>query len=95
MITEDQDKTRKVARSVLRDILNGTYARGKRVPTEREMARLTGASRITVRRAFARLQAAGIPTLHPWFSFRARCGMKVSIGLAKLSILRTDASVHI
>lgn len=54
------NKTHAVARDVLRMILKGEYSPGERIPAERDMARRAGISRVTVRRAYAELQEAGI-----------------------------------
>jgi DNA-binding LacI/PurR family transcriptional regulator len=54
------DKTSSVRNTVFRAILHGSYQPGSRVPPEREMARLTETSRVTVRRAYDALHAAGI-----------------------------------
>ena len=54
------NKTRTVARDVLRMILRGTYSPGDRIPAERDMARRGGVSRVTVRRAYDELEKAGI-----------------------------------
>ncbi len=53
-------KTEVVRNSVFRAILRGEYGPGDRIPTEREMETLTDTSRITVRRAYAELEKAGI-----------------------------------
>ena len=50
---------------VVNGLLSGEYKPGERLPAEREFARLAGCSRITVRRAFARLESAGIITRSP------------------------------
>lgn len=51
-------------------IVDGSYAPGKRVPSESELGRQFGASRITVRQALAELQKEGlIYTLHGKGSF--------------------------
>ncbi len=52
--------TEKIRQQILSDILRGRYAPGDRLPTERETAMQAGCSRVTVRRAFAQLQNAGI-----------------------------------
>jgi DNA-binding FadR family transcriptional regulator len=41
-------------------ILSGRYVRGDRLPTEREMARQFGVSRVTIRDALRALEAAGL-----------------------------------
>ena len=55
-----KDKTREVTESILRMLLDGDYSPGQMIPAEREMARRSGISRVTVRRAYAELQASGI-----------------------------------
>jgi DNA-binding LacI/PurR family transcriptional regulator len=57
--------TEKVRRKVVDEILAGKYSLGDKLPTEREMALITGTSRITVRRAYAQLEKAGIITRRP------------------------------
>ena len=57
--------TEKVRRKVLDEIISAKYSLGDRIPTEREMAVETGTSRITVRRAYAQLERAGIITRRP------------------------------
>ena len=56
------NKTRQMTSKVLGMILDGTHGPGDRIPTEREMAEGTGMSRVTVRRAYAKLAAAGVLT---------------------------------
>ncbi|MBN1257627.1 MAG: GntR family transcriptional regulator [Planctomycetes bacterium] len=53
-------KTDAIQEKVFSAILHGEYTPGDRIPGEREMAELTGTSRITVRRAYARLEETGI-----------------------------------
>ena len=44
----------------MRMLLGGAYSPGQLIPSEREMALRSGISRVTVRRAYAELQASGI-----------------------------------
>ena len=53
-------KTESLRQDIFRSILRGDYAPGGFLPPERDMAAQTGTSRITVRRAYAALEAAGI-----------------------------------
>jgi len=53
-------RTEEVRSLVFRAILRGDYGPGDLIPTEREMASTTGTSRVTVRRAYAELEAAGV-----------------------------------
>jgi DNA-binding LacI/PurR family transcriptional regulator len=53
-------KTESVRSRVFQAILRGDYGPGDRIPAEREMARLAGTSRVTVRRAYAELERSGI-----------------------------------
>jgi len=55
-----ENKTEKVRSRVFRAILQGDFRPGDRIPPERRMAELTGTSRITVRRAYAALERAGV-----------------------------------
>jgi len=55
-----QTKTDHVRDRVFRAVLRGDYGPGGKIPTERDMARIAGASRVTVRRAYAELGGAGI-----------------------------------
>ncbi len=57
--------TEKLRRKIVEEILEGNYSLGDKLPTERELAATTGASRITVRRAYAQLEKAGIITRKP------------------------------
>lgn len=59
------DLTEQVRMRVVNGLLSGEYMPGDRLPAERDFARLSGCSRITVRRAFARLETAGIITRSP------------------------------
>ena len=52
--------TEQVRETLAEEILAGKYAPGDRLPSEREYAEQTGTSRVTVRRAYAQLEAAGI-----------------------------------
>lgn len=70
--SDASDKTGQVREHVFRAILQGEYALGERIPTEREMARGIGVSRVTVRRAYGELAAAGI------VERRRRCGTTVA-----------------
>jgi len=58
----ENNLTEHVRRLIIRRILEGEYAPGSRLPTEREMALATDTSRITVRRAYEQLEEAGIIT---------------------------------
>lgn len=60
-----ETKTEQVRSQVFRAILQGHYTPGSKIPPEREMAQLTGTSRITVRRAYAELEQSGILERHP------------------------------
>jgi DNA-binding LacI/PurR family transcriptional regulator len=53
-------KTESVRSRVFGAILRGDYGPGDRIPAEREMAETTRTSRVTVRRAYAELEAAGV-----------------------------------
>ena len=53
-------KTEQVRDQVFRAVLQGDYKPGDKLPPERDMARSTATSRITVRRAYAELAGAGI-----------------------------------
>lgn len=53
-------KTEQLRAAVFAQILRGEYQPGARLPTERDMAQLTKMSRVTVRRAYAELEQAGI-----------------------------------
>lgn len=55
-----QTKTERVRDQVFRAVLEGDYKPGDKLPPERDMARFTRTSRITVRRAYAELEKAGI-----------------------------------
>lgn len=57
--------TEKVRRKIVDEIIAGKYSLGRKIPTEREMAVESGTSRITVRRAYAQLERAGIITRRP------------------------------
>lgn len=59
------DLTEQVRMRVVDGLLSGTCRPGERLPSEREFALQARCSRITVRRAFARLEAAGIITRSP------------------------------
>lgn len=54
------DKTRGLVDMLLRGILEGRYGVGNTIPSEREMARQVGVSRVTVRRAYAQLERASV-----------------------------------
>ena len=53
-------KTEQVRDGVLRAVLHGDFKPGDKLPPERDMARSTRTSRITVRRAYEEMEAAGI-----------------------------------
>ncbi len=54
------NKTDSIRTTIFKAILNGDYAPGDKLPTEREMAELTGSCRVTVRRAYEQLESARI-----------------------------------
>ncbi|MDA3799616.1 MAG: GntR family transcriptional regulator [Kiritimatiellae bacterium] len=54
------NKTQYVRDKIFREILEGKYKPGGKLPTEVQMAKLTNTSRITIRRAFAELEKSGI-----------------------------------
>jgi DNA-binding LacI/PurR family transcriptional regulator len=54
-----------VRRKIVDGVLSGEYPPGSRIPTEREMAELSSTSRVTVRRAYERLEKAGIICRRP------------------------------
>ncbi|MCX5759079.1 MAG: FadR/GntR family transcriptional regulator [Candidatus Hydrogenedentes bacterium] len=51
---------RELSGRLMRGILEGTYASGSRLPTERELAEVFGATRTVVREALKRLEALGL-----------------------------------
>lgn len=55
-----ETKTESLRSTVFKTILYGDYQPGTKLPTERDMAHLSGTSRITVRRAFEQLEKAGV-----------------------------------
>ncbi|MBA4366750.1 MAG: hypothetical protein C0403_03840 [Desulfobacterium sp.] len=57
--------SKKIAKSLQIDILNGKYASGSRLPSERNLANLFSASRITVREAIEKLMQLGIVEKRP------------------------------
>ncbi len=79
--------TEQVRAALAEEILAGKYSPGDRLPSEREYAASTGASRVTVRRAYAQLEAAGIiarsrPTgTRVADTFRAHSGVLENVGL--------------
>ncbi len=56
----DISKTDTVRTRIFKAILSGDYLPGAKLPTEREMSERTRTSRVTVRRAYEQLAAAGI-----------------------------------
>lgn len=56
----DSSKTDTVRTRIFKAILYGDYLPGGQLPAEREMSERTGTSRVTVRRAYEQLEAAGI-----------------------------------
>ncbi len=56
----DINKTDSVRTKVFRAILSGDFAPGGKLPTERDMAEITGTSRVTVRRAYEQLEQINI-----------------------------------
>lgn len=58
--TEPLTRARELSGRLMRAILDGTYAGGTRLPTERELAELFGATRTVVREALKRLEALGL-----------------------------------
>lgn len=60
MTSESPNKTGAFRNRIFREILHGNYSPGDRLPTERDIARDCGISRITVRRAYAELEENGI-----------------------------------
>ena len=64
--------TEQIHQQLFHEILEGKYQPGERMPTEMETAARFQASRVTVRRAYAILEKAGIIVR------RKRCGTIVS-----------------
>lgn len=60
MQTNDANKTEQLVNEIFHAILDGRYLPGTAVPSEREIHRTTGHSRVTIRRAYGRLVDAGI-----------------------------------
>lgn len=54
------NKTDSIRTQIFKAVLNGDYTPGEKLPTERDMAELTGASRVTVRRAYEQLEQSNI-----------------------------------
>ena len=54
------NKTDSIRTRIFKAILYGDFTPGDQLPTERKMAVITGSSRVTVRRAYEQLEAAGI-----------------------------------
>ncbi len=52
--------TEQIRLSIVDGIIDGRYPPGGKLPTEREYAEVTGASRVTIRRAYDQLESAGI-----------------------------------
>ncbi len=79
--------TEQVRAALAGEILAGKYAPGDRLPPEREYAEHTGTSRVTVRRAYDQLEAAGIIVRRRPHgtcvadTFRAHTGPLESVGL--------------
>ena len=68
--------TEKVRQKVVYDILNGKYAPGDKIPTEREMTVITRTSRITVRRAYEQLEKSGVIERKPKLGTRVADSFK-------------------
>ena len=79
--------TEQIRAALAGDILAGKYSPGDRLPSEREYAESTGTSRVTVRRAYDQLEAAGIIVRRRPHgtcvadTFRAHSGTLESVGL--------------
>lgn len=54
------NKTDSIRTKIFRAVLNGDFAPGDKLPTEREMAERTGTSRVTVRRAYEQLEQSNV-----------------------------------
>ena len=82
-----ENLTEKIRSMLVEGILNGRYAPGERIPSEREYAEETGTSRITVRRAYAQLEESGIIVrsrpggTHVADTFRGQAGPLESVGV--------------
>ena len=70
-----ETKTDYVRNEIFRAILRGDYEPGGKIPTERDMARITSTSRITVRRAYAELEQGGV------LERRQGCGTYIATGV--------------
>ncbi|MFW6286982.1 MAG: GntR family transcriptional regulator [Candidatus Sumerlaeota bacterium] len=60
MNNQTKNLTEQIYQQVLQQILEGKYKPGEKLPPERVMTEITDASRITVRRAYERLEKNGI-----------------------------------
>ena len=69
--TPSQSATELVFERLLSDIVSGTYTAGARLPAERELAKILGASRPTLREALSRLAE--------WNLVRARRGSGIAV----------------
>jgi DNA-binding LacI/PurR family transcriptional regulator len=61
----DPPKYKKIYEAVRAGITSGVYRRGQRLPSESELGRQFGASRLTVNRAFRELQLGGLVDRRP------------------------------
>jgi len=87
-----RSKTETLRSRVYGEILRGTYAPGDRLPTEREMESLGGASRIIVRQAYAELEQTGvIERIHGVGTFVATAAAGHARGKDSIALL---ASLH-
>jgi GntR family transcriptional regulator len=65
MSSEKETKIDEIVKELQKRILQGFYAAGQRLPSEREIAEELGVSRVTVRAALLRLQAENILDIVP------------------------------
>ena len=87
MKEQEPNRTEQLRLFIVGEILSGQFEPGAKLPSERELAESSGASRVTVRRAYDQLEAAGIILRNRprgtrvADSFRAHPGPLESIGL--------------
>lgn len=87
MNNSEKNRTEQIRHFIVDEILAGRFEPGAKLPSERELAKLSGSSRVTVRRAYDQLEEAGIILRNRPLgtrvadSFRAHPGPLETIGL--------------
>lgn len=85
--------SREITVTLLRRIINGTYAAGIRLPTERELSQEFGVTRNVIREALKRIEALGLISIRQGSGIFVKQDRKSEIDLVYLFLFKDDGSI--